>query len=81
MIVILVLYHIYITIMTQPNWVTKNDELSDPPMFVESFEDALEWYGSVYDKNGLGQLPPTIGLPSSQLNDPSLCMILSAAAR
>jgi hypothetical protein len=61
-------------------WRNKYDEPVEPPMMCNSFEEALRFYGSVYNSAQDGQLPPTIGLPSRFMNDPILCMLLSAAS-
>ncbi len=62
-------------------WKNKNDEPAEPPMMCEYVEDAMEFYGSIYNSLQDGKLPPVIGLPAQVMNDYVLSLLLSAASK
>lgn len=51
----------------QQKWVDKNGTEIEFPMYVETLKEALDFYNSVYDENQLGELAPTIGMPSNEM--------------
>ena len=65
---------------SETKFLDKNDKPCPPPMFVESFEDALKWYASVYNSKGDGGIAPTLGVPQDVLGDGVMCLLLSAAS-
>jgi hypothetical protein len=49
--------------MRSAKWVDVNGIECEAPMYVETIEEALNYYDSIYDENQTNSLPPIIGLP------------------
>ena len=64
----------------QPRWVDKNNIERLAPEYVNSVNEALEWYNNIYDENQTGTLPKLILFPIGVDMNPMSRSILKAAA-
>ena len=67
-------------VIVHPRWVDKNGFERQPPLYVETLKEALDYYDSVYDEHQTGFTPATIGLPTNIMRDQKAGLKLSLAA-